>query len=179
MTTGRLLGAVLAGGQSRRFGTDKAMARHAGRPLIQHAIDALAPCCDAIVIVGRTWPGHVCLDDQPAPGLGPLAGLCGALLHAGRHGFAHVLSAPCDMLGLPPNLADLLAPAPAVVDGHWTVGLWPAALGPALAAHLAGPGPFPLRGFAASAKARRVDLSGLVNVNRPDDLPGYRHLSSR
>ena len=35
------LGAVIAGGRSSRFGSDKAMALWQGRPLIDHAIDRL------------------------------------------------------------------------------------------------------------------------------------------
>jgi hypothetical protein len=35
-----------------------------------------------------------------------------------------------------------------------------------------------LRGFADTVGARRVQLPGLVNINRPDDLPVARHGSS-
>lgn len=177
--TGRgLLGAVLAGGRSQRFGSDKALALLDGRPLIRHAIERLAACCDAVVVVGRDWPGHARVEDHPGPGLGPLAGLCGALLHAGHHGFAHVLCVPCDTPGLPPDLVRRLAPAPAVADGHWTIGLWPAALGPALAARITAGAPMAMRGFAADAGARQVPLPGLVNVNRPGDLAAGRNGSS-
>ncbi|WP_448582011.1 molybdenum cofactor guanylyltransferase [Thermaurantiacus sp.] len=179
MTAGQLLGAVLAGGKSRRFGSDKALALVEGKPLIQHALDCLAASCEIVVVVGRDWPGHARLDDHPAPGLGPLAGLCAALLHAGRHGFDHALVIPCDMPGLPADLAARLAPAPAVVDGHWTIGIWPSKLGPALAARLEGGGPMSLRGFAQEVNARRVQLPGLVNVNQPSDLPDGRHVLSK
>lgn len=178
MTAGRLLGAVLAGGQSRRFGSDKALVLVDGKPLLRHALDALSRACSAVVVVGRDWPGLVRVEDHPGPGLGPLAGLCGALLWAGRHGFAELLCAPCDMPGLPADLAERLRPAPAVVDGHWTLGLWPVALGPQLADRLAAGGSMSLQGWAGDAGARRVPLAGLVNVNRPNDLPDLRHASS-
>ena len=37
----RILGAILAGGQARRFGSNKALARLHGEPLIAHAARAL------------------------------------------------------------------------------------------------------------------------------------------
>src|SRR3546814_6935480 len=37
----KLLGALIAGGQSRRFGSDKALAVIEGKPLLNHVIDAL------------------------------------------------------------------------------------------------------------------------------------------
>jgi molybdopterin-guanine dinucleotide biosynthesis protein A len=69
-----ILGAVLAGGRSSRFGSDKAMAMLDGRPLIDHAI-AAGPHCAAVVVCGRDHPGHVCLADRPAPDMGPLGAI--------------------------------------------------------------------------------------------------------
>src|SRR5687768_5356431 len=48
-----ILGAVLAGGQSSRFGSDKALAELDGRTLIARAVDALAGWCEYVVAVGR------------------------------------------------------------------------------------------------------------------------------
>ena len=48
-----ILGVVLAGGQSSRFGSDKALAELGGRTLLARAIDALATCCDHVVVAGR------------------------------------------------------------------------------------------------------------------------------
>ncbi len=175
MTAAPLLGAVLAGGQSRRFGSDKALALVDGKPLIAHALDLLRSWCACVVVVGRDWPGLARVEDHPGPGLGPLAGLCGALLHASAHGFGEVLAIPCDMPGLPPDLPERLSPGPAVVEGHWTIGLWPAGLGHALAARVSSGGPMSLRGFAEASGARPVAIAGLLNVNRPGDLPAARH----
>ena len=48
-----ILGCVLAGGQSQRFGSDKALAELAGRSLLARAVDALWGWCEAVVVVGR------------------------------------------------------------------------------------------------------------------------------
>ena len=47
-----ILGAVLVGGRSSRFGSDKAQARWNGRALRDHAAAAIAGHVDAVVAVG-------------------------------------------------------------------------------------------------------------------------------
>jgi molybdopterin-guanine dinucleotide biosynthesis protein A len=164
----RRLGAILAGGQSRRFGSDKAVAIVGGRTLIDRVAAALAPQVDAIVVVGRE------LADRPAPGLGPLGGLCAALDHARAHGFDAVLTAGCDVLPVPADLAVRLAPGPAVIDGQPLFGLWPATLAARLDAHLAAGGDRSLRRWVAATGARRVALAAaLFNLNTPADLALY------
>ena len=49
--TETIAGLILAGGKSTRFGTDKAAAPLAGRPMLQWVVDALAGVCEEIVIV--------------------------------------------------------------------------------------------------------------------------------
>ncbi len=165
-----ILGAVLAGGQSRRFGSDKALALLAGTPLIAHVLDALRPQVAALVVVGRDHAGERSLPDRPAPGLGPLGGLAAALSHAAAHGFDAVLTSGCDLPDLPPDLRERLAPAPAVATGQPLLGLWPAALAERLDRHLADGGDRSLRRWVAVAGAREVDLGRFRNVNTPADL---------
>ncbi|WP_439532702.1 molybdenum cofactor guanylyltransferase [Polymorphobacter sp.] len=163
-----ILGAILAGGQSRRFGSDKALAPLHGQPLISHAIRALHAETPNVVVCGRAWPGHVGLSDR-IPGAGPLAGLCAALEHAHSKGYSHVLIAPCDMAIFPPRLASALAPAPAVAASQPTLGLWPAPLAPRLFAHLAA-GHRSLMSWVEASGARTVHLGLLTNINTPADL---------
>jgi molybdopterin-guanine dinucleotide biosynthesis protein A len=166
----RRLGAILAGGTSSRFGSDKALALHQGRPLIAHVADALLAQCDALVICGRDWGGHPSLADLPGPGLGPMGGLCAALAHAARNGFAEVLAAPCDLLGVE-QAATHLAPGPAVAAGQWLLGLWPAPLSAGLLALLQCEGAVSARRWIALSKADERPIPGLRNINRPQDLP--------
>lgn len=167
-----LLGAVLAGGRSRRFGSDKALAVLDGTRLIDRVIAGLRPQVDALVICGRAWPPLGSLPDQPAPGLGPLGGLCAALLHARDRGFAAVLAVPCDLPGLPASLAAALdGEAPAYIADCPVIGRWPATLAPMLATHLARSADRSMRSWARLAGARAVTLSiPLPNINTPADL---------
>ena len=73
----RVLGAILGGGQSSRFGSDKAVALLHGLPLMDHASAGLRPHVEAVITVGRDWHGLVRVEDEPEPGLGPLGGLLG------------------------------------------------------------------------------------------------------
>lgn len=168
----RLLGAILAGGQARRFGSDKAHALHDGRRLIDHVADALGSQCTALVVCGREEPGFGSIPDRPEAGLGPLGGLNAALQFAEQHGFTHVLSAGVDAPNLPANLATQLAgEGAAIAADQPVVGLWPVTVAADLADFLS-EGGRALYGFTDRIEARRVELTPpLLNVNVPNDLP--------
>lgn len=168
----RILGAILAGGQSRRFGSDKAEALFEGRRLLDHVADGLRLQVETLVVAGRDWPGLGTVVDLPQAGIGPLGGLAGALDHAWRHDFDAVLSAGCDIIGLPSNLVALLGPGPAIIADMPIVGLWPVSVHSALLDWLCDPQNRSVYRFAEHIKARHVALNAaLRNVNRPEDLP--------
>lgn len=173
MMPDRILGAVLAGGESRRFGSDKALAAYRGAPMIEHATALLRPFAAEVVIVGGERPGLEAIPDRPQPGLGPLGGVCGALAHARLHGFDAVLTVPCDTPQLPEAAigALLAAEAPACLAPLPVAGLWRSRDLTALLAHLASGGGHSVRGWAAACGATEVRVdSRFVNVNRPEDL---------
>ncbi len=166
-----LLGAVLAGGQSRRFGSDKAMALFSGSPLIAHAVEALSGWCDHVVITGREEGPAPCLPDWPNADMGPLGGLAAALHYAADEGYAAVLSCGVDSPGLPENLPDLLAPAPACLASQPVIGLWPVSALAAIEAVLHGDGRHSMYAFAEALGARRIDLrEPLQNINFRSDI---------
>lgn len=170
-----LLGAVLAGGLSTRFGSDKALALLDGRSLLDHALARLAEWCDASVVVGRKTAPVPVVADWPRSGMGPLGGIAGALRHARDRGFAEVLTIGVDSLGLPDDLPRLLCPAPACVADQPVIGRWPVTVLPALEAILAGNGKHSLRALAEATGAAAVTLPApTLNVNRPEDLAGVR-----
>ena len=108
----KTLGAVLAGGRSRRFGSDKAAATIAGQTLLRAAVEALGRQCSTVVIVGRTDPLAPCIPDWCDGDLGPLNGLTAALDHAAANRFDQVLTCGVDSWGLPADLLQQLTCAP-------------------------------------------------------------------
>lgn len=167
----KLLGAVLAGGQSRRFGSDKALALLDGKPLIEHAIASLLPQCDAVIVCGREWGDWV--PDRPAPGLGPLGGINAALHCAAARGFDAVLTTACDTPLLPADIGARLAAAgpAAFLENMPVIGLWPVALAPALDAYLARSTDRSVRGWAKHAEVVPSALDkSIPNVNSLADL---------
>ena len=173
----RVLGAILAGGRSSRFGSDKALAAINGRALIDHVVDAVEPQVDALIVVGRTHPGLEAVPDRPAPNLGPLGGIAAALHHACAEGFTHVLTVPCDTPFVPKDLrAQLAAAGPAAYLPELpVVGLWPVDADTTLRTILHGGGSRSVRAFAEWIGAEQVTVDGAIaNVNTPDDLTWLR-----
>ncbi|MDP3803232.1 molybdenum cofactor guanylyltransferase [Brevundimonas sp.] len=171
--TERILGAVLAGGRSSRFGSDKAMALFECRPLLDHVVDALSDQVDMVAVCGRDLAGRLCLPDRPRPDLGPLGGLAAALRHALDHGYQAVVSAGCDAPMLPADLVLRLQCGGPVsyLRGSPITGLWPAALSPSLDRFIAGSPGRSVRAWADSAGAVAIDLPRPVaNINTARDL---------
>ena len=99
-------GLILAGGASRRFGTDKARFPIEGRPMIARVYEAVAEVVGTVLLsvgdrdgadLGLPVPSLV----DRVPGAGPLAGL-----HAGLHAAATpwLLVVACDMPFLTPGV---------------------------------------------------------------------------
>ncbi|MPY66326.1 molybdenum cofactor guanylyltransferase [Deinococcus sp. SDU3-2] len=109
-----LVGALTAGGRSRRFGTDKALARLEGRTLLEHVAASLEDCRVRLLVAppGRyPLPGWLPVPDT-RPDEGPLGALEAALLAAERHvGPGWVAFAGVDLPRLTPAYWALLAGA--------------------------------------------------------------------
>lgn len=85
----RLLGAVLAGGRSRRFGRDKTTVPVDGVPMIERAVAALEGVCSETIVVSSrtdTPEGRWRIVPDSRPDRGPLAGIEAALSEAGGKG---------------------------------------------------------------------------------------------
>jgi molybdenum cofactor guanylyltransferase len=169
-----LLGALIAGGASRRFGSDKAAALLNGKALLDHVADGLAPQADAMIICGHAHATLTSIADRPAPHLGPLGGLCAALEYARVQGYEAVLSAGCDVLPVP-NLAGLKGQGATVVAGHYLFGYWPVALAEMLDQHLAQETDRSVRHWLSRCKAREsaCDMP-LHNLNTQADFLAYK-----
>jgi molybdopterin-guanine dinucleotide biosynthesis protein A len=75
-------GAILAGGQSSRFGQDKALYVYRGKPLIVWAMDSLAEATERFVVSNRDYPGLGQVYHDLKLGGDTLSGLHAALVHA-------------------------------------------------------------------------------------------------
>jgi molybdopterin-guanine dinucleotide biosynthesis protein A len=169
----KLLGAIIAGGQGRRFGGDKGSAEVDGRALIDHVADAVGWQVDDVIICGRKWPSLTSIEDRPMPDLGPLGGLNSALAHAQQKRFDGVLTAGCDVLPVP-DLRALVGPGPAVIEGQPLFGYWPVSLAPLLAEHVRTTTDRSMRHWLTVCDARIVKCdTALHNINTPDDLALY------
>lgn len=106
------LGAVLAGGRSRRFGSTKAHAPFLGESMVRRVADALRTVCEDVIVVGHLpelglAAGCPVVPDA-IPGAGPLGGLHAALREARARGGAGVVLLGCDMPLVPPAVLSLL-----------------------------------------------------------------------
>jgi molybdopterin-guanine dinucleotide biosynthesis adapter protein len=97
---GPIVGAVLAGGRSSRFGRDKGLARIGGERLLDRAADTLRTVCDLVVVVS-SHPEHEVEGALRIPDLraehGPLAGIEAAMRHAESVGASAVCVLACDL----------------------------------------------------------------------------------
>jgi molybdenum cofactor guanylyltransferase len=166
-----ILGAVLAGGRSTRFGSDKALAELGGRTLLARAVEALEGHCDAVVVIGRETAPAPTMPDWPRADMGPLGGIAAALHRACDAGYTHVLTCSVDSVGLGSDLVAQLQPAPAYCESQPVIGLWPASASATLDAMLTSEGRHSMLAFAQSIGARAVQFSeNPANINTPADL---------
>jgi molybdopterin-guanine dinucleotide biosynthesis protein A len=104
------VGAVLAGGRSRRMGTSKALVELAGRPLIDHVLVAVEAASLEPVVVAKPHsplPSVSCrVLREPAEPIHPLQGLLTALAASGGR---PVVALACDMPFVAPSLLEWLA----------------------------------------------------------------------
>jgi molybdopterin-guanine dinucleotide biosynthesis protein A len=189
------VGLVLAGGDSRRMGRDKAHLTLDGATLPAAAAKRLAIVCSEVAMADR---GRGSLSGFPSlrdgPGRGPAAGILGA---AAAYPGRSLLVLACDLPGVPPALLAELA----LYQGwDWTVPRWSGGIEPLCA--LYGPPALAVlaervvQGLHAPhrlAEDRRLAVRYLegetltrfgppqeifVNLNTPEDLERYTSIAS-
>lgn len=166
-----ILGVVLAGGKSSRFGSDKALAELDGHTLLALAVDALSGFCEKVVIAGRETGPAPCIPDWPHDGMGPLGGIAAGLRLAQDEDFASVLTCGVDSVALPASLIEDLSPAPAFLETQPVIGHWNTQSASAAEAILQSEGRHSMLAFAAAIGARGVkSASTPANINTPADL---------
>ncbi|RYG15420.1 MAG: molybdenum cofactor guanylyltransferase [Caulobacteraceae bacterium] len=165
-----IVGLVLAGGRSSRFGSEKAVAAYRGRLLLDWSLEPLAGCrlraVNAAFGSGAASRAEVLgltvLPDAPGDPDGPLAGVRAGLAWAVQAGAAWLATTPCDTPDLPGDLVARLAEASGGTAGAYAVSpegreplcaLWSADLLEPLSAVLARGHP-PVRGLQDSLGLR-------------------------
>lgn len=179
---------ILAGGRSRRFGSDKARAMLDGRPLVRRVADALAPWATRLTVVADIAGkfddlGLRTIADR-VPHLGPMGGLASALTDLAPDE-DWLLLASCDLLAVPPDLVRRLLDA--LDDDHDVVACRSDRWEPMLACYRRSlllrieqqlrDGPRSLQGLidrARHAAVGTVGHEGLMQANTPDSLRAWR-----
>lgn len=141
-------GVVLAGGRSRRMGGgDKGLLELAGKPMLRHVIDRLAPQVSTTIINANGDPQRFAAFALPVVAdtvggfVGPLAGVLAGMRWstANVRSARWIVTAPGDAPLLPRDLVermmqavaereDTIAVAQSGGEMHPVIGLWPIAL---------------------------------------------------
>jgi molybdenum cofactor guanylyltransferase len=188
--SGGVVGVVIAGGRSVRFGGEKAVAGLAGKPLLMWAAERLARSCVTVAINARPdteaealarAEGLAVLHDMPGDAAGPLAGVKVGLQWAQELGASAVAVSPCDVPLLPDNVfARLIEAAGAGAAMAETAerdqpqcAVWPVSALPKLTAALANGAHPPTWLMLESIGAVRVRFTppeAFTNINTRADL---------
>jgi molybdenum cofactor guanylyltransferase len=185
-----VVGLVLAGGRSVRFGGEKAVALLEGRPLLAWAAERLRTVCRTVAINVRPGTeaesvtkslGLPALYDEVGDALGPLAGVKVGLIWAEEQGVHTLAVSPCDAPLLPDDLyvrlleqAEGGAALAETGDGRQPLcALWPITALPAVREALVDGAHPPTWQILERIGARRVlfdDTPAFANINTRDDL---------
>jgi molybdopterin-guanine dinucleotide biosynthesis protein A len=125
----KLSGVVLAGGQSRRLGMDKALLRLDDAPLLSVVVSRVAEVCREVVVAADQLERYRDMDlpatlvADVSPGHGPLSGLQAGFKACDAD---HVLVVACDLPFLNTELLRHMAELPRTYDAlvPWADGRW-------------------------------------------------------
>lgn len=195
MSTPPTLGLLLAGGLARRMGGgDKPLRLIAGRTILAHVIERLAPQCESLLVNANGDParfaayGLPVVADSVPDFAGPLAGILAGLdwLAANRPELEWLVSVAADTPFIPHDLVARLhaarqaqnVPLACAASGGWThpvIGLWPVRLREALRHALTVDDErkidrWTARHGCASAQWPTEPVDPFFNANKPDDL---------
>jgi molybdopterin-guanine dinucleotide biosynthesis protein A len=185
-----VVGVVIAGGRSVRFGGEKAVAGLVGKPLLVWAARRLQKDCSAVAVNVRPGTetealarseGLTLLYDAPGDATGPLAGVKAGLTWAKEQGASALAVSPCDVPLLPDDLfARLIAAAGSgaamaeTSEGHQPMcAIWPVSALEKVTAALAGGAHPPTWLVLESIGATRVRFptsDAFANINTRADL---------
>jgi molybdopterin-guanine dinucleotide biosynthesis protein A len=114
------VGAILAGGQSRRMGENKAAMMFGDEPLLTRVARRLSPAVDELLVIGPQTLAPLASEarvvEDALPAIGPLGGLHTAFIATTS---AHIFLVACDMPFIRPGLVRaMMAVAETRGDAH-------------------------------------------------------------
>jgi molybdenum cofactor guanylyltransferase len=176
----KVLGAIIAGGRSRRMGgVEKALLQLGSKTLIEHVVARLAPQVDDVIINanGDTARFHgVVVPDVITHIQTPLVGLHAVLAYAKN--YDAVLTVPSDGPFIPSDLRARLGDGPTIArsnsQAHYLTGLWPVSLFAKLDEAMRG-GMVRMQDWVLQCQAAEVEwpvepYDPFFNINTPDGL---------
>lgn len=189
-TAGLVVGMVIAGGRSVRFGSEKPVALLCEIPLLLWAVRRLQRTCGAVAVNARPGTqaealarahGLAVLHDQDGDPLGPLAGVKVGLQWARACGARMLAVSPCDVPGLPedlfPRLVEAAGSGAAMAESADGVqplcAVWSVSALPRVTEALAGgrhPATWRLLEELGARRVRFGPPEAFANINTPADL---------
>lgn len=181
---------ILAGGRSRRYGSNKAFAEFKGERLVDLTINRLVTQTSGPIAINareemtRELGEMPVINDYLTGDIGPLAGVHAALMWAKDSGYETVITVPVDTPFLPDTfVAKLTAaglPSVASYNGHIQPlhGIWLSSQANQLEQKIS-TGLRAARGWAAYCDAKAcvfpvdAETDPFVNINRPEDLTKF------
>jgi len=197
--SGAVVGLVLAGGRSVRFGGEKAVALLNGQPLLTWAVRRLETVCASVGVNVRPGTeaealakaqGLPTLYDEAGDASGPLAGVKVGLIWAEGQGAQTLAVSPCDAPLLPADLhlrlldrAEGGAAMAETSEGRQPLcALWPVSALPAVREALAAGAHPPTWQVLERLGAHKVlfeRAEAFANINTREDLAAVEAQSSR
>ena len=179
-----ILGAIIAGGRSKRMGSEKALIKLGAKSLIARVIDRLILQVEDIVInANGDTKRFEFLEFDIIPDIeteleSPLAGIHSALTYAHEEGYDAVVTVPSDSPFLPHDLVRKLAGIKASIahsnsQDHFLTGFWPVTLLPNLEQEMHKSNrvqDWVLKINAAKVSWRADDYDPFMNINTPADM---------
>ncbi len=100
MHENNILGVILAGGKSKRFGQEKSQVKLGDKTLLEHSLSKLKSKFDKILIVtnSNTIKNYITINDCIEGQLGPLVGVLSAMKWIKKNKFSYnwIATFPCD-----------------------------------------------------------------------------------
>ena len=100
MNENNILGVILAGGKSKRFGQDKSEVKLGDKTLLEHTLHKIKSKFNKIIIVSnrKVLKNYTIIEDCIDGQLGPLVGVLSAMKYIKKNNFSYnwVATFPCD-----------------------------------------------------------------------------------